>query len=853
MVSINKPIVGANVVLHNIKTDYIEAYTVSDNNGIFSLKYLNEDSLNLEVTCLGYEKLEIKITGRLDRFLTLELKAIELQLQDVNIQKIRPITLKNDTIVYNTKMFSDKSDRVIIDIIKKIPGIKVTETGQILFNNKAINKLYIDGKDLLEDRYNIASNNLPVDAVDQIQVLQNHQPITLLRNGVEQSYRAAINIKLKENDKFRLLGNCELGLGIKPFLRDNNLTFLKFSHNLQFINSLKNNNVGINLDKELTDQNFSNNLYESGSIKQDLLSLVKASIPPFSQVRYLFNNNTIANSNYLIGVNKRLDLKVNVAYECDQLADTASSVTKIYLPDNTITINENHIGLNSNSKLLSGVILQRNEENIFFKNALKFQRMWSIAKDCLVVDNINQKLKNPFINLINDLESIINFNNNLIGIKSFTSYTNLPQKLCISPGQYSEFLNNSQYYDNTLQNVQLRGVFTDNSMSFVKKMNRFCYKSKIGILIQSQILHNNLSVVQNSLIKMLNGDFENIIYKNKLRLYNESNLNLNVKEFSLTIGLTTNISKLNIKSLELKENENKTFINPNFSAFYKINSFWENSLSLSLYNQVNYDSNRSYILQDYRSLVNYSIPLKESKSKNISYHVGYKNVVSGVYSNLNLSYSKSSSNILTSTEFNGILATRIGLIRNNPYSDLNLNFNISKYFTSLETIIDLSLSYDRAMLQQLQQEALLDFTNNIYALATRINSNLCENIVVTHSINLNVTKNSSKLLLSKIDYPSIYFLKQNLTLKYFLRNLQANINLEHYYNKANNSCGLRYCFADLAIQKTLLKSKLDFSITLANIFNTKVYNSYSYDSNIFINSRYTIRDRMLMFKTKFQF
>ena len=64
---------------------------------------------------------------------------------------------------------------------------------------------------------------------------------------------------------------------------------------------------------------------------------------------------------------------------------------------------------------------------------------------------------------------------------------------------------------------------------------------------------------------------------------------------------------------------------------------------------------------------------------------------------------------------------------------------------------------------------------------------------------------------------------------------------------------VNYYFVDAMLQKKILKPKLDFSVTLANIFDVKSYTSYSYSNNYLINSNYSLRGSMLMFKVGFQF
>ena len=844
---------NANVILYENKSDDIVAYSVSDEKGNFSLSFNSaSDSLKLEVSLIGYEKVTVFLANKKGQKINLVLKPAINLLPDVIIKE-EAIQAKGDTISYNTRSFSDKSDRVIIDVIRKLPGIKVTETGQILFNNKAINKFYIEGKDLLENRYSIASNNLPSDAVEQIQLLQDHQPIVLL-NGIEQSDRAAINIKLNRKSKMRMLGNGSAGLGLSPLVTDNNLTLLKFAKGIQYINSLKYNNAGFNLDDEITEQNFSPNLYSSGSIKQDLISLVKTSVPPVDQSRYWFNNNALATGNYLIGLNKTFDLKFGAAFEHDRIRDNTYVQTRVYLPNDTIVIDEGHIGINVYSKLLTNLTLEANTQKIYLKDGLQFQRVWGSANDYITSTNIQQNVRNPFINVINDLSALIKLGNNLVGISSYTSYSDLPQRLTVQPGQFEDILNSGQPFDQLSEKVQLKGFFTDNSASFTKKVGNVSISNKLGGLAHFQTLSNDLTILNDGVEERASGNFLNKLERMRIKLYDEINGNLSTNGFNFSVGLRTNFNLLNNGKPDAKQQVTGLFFNPSFNVLYKFNAFWESSISGATSNTISFDSNPSFILQNYRSLVSNDIPAKRVSGKNILYRLGYKNIINAIYSNFDISYSYNRSNILLSTTFDGILTTRKALVQENPYWNITLGWNINKYYLSLKTSFDLYLKYNRGKSRQLQQNSLIDFSSDTYVAGTKINTKIGKSIAIEHTLNLTIDKTSGALLPERVLYPGTNTLKQTLMVKCFLpKEFQTRLNMEQYYSRGGISIGQNHYFADLTVLKSLTKPKLDFSVALSNIFNVKSYNNFSNDGNILIDSDYTLRERTLMFKVGFQF
>ena len=66
------------------------------------------------------------------------------KLKDV-VVKAPSIRQRGDTISYNVASFADANDKSLADVLKKMPGIEVSDKGEIKYNGKAINKFYIEG------------------------------------------------------------------------------------------------------------------------------------------------------------------------------------------------------------------------------------------------------------------------------------------------------------------------------------------------------------------------------------------------------------------------------------------------------------------------------------------------------------------------------------------------------------------------------------------------------------------------------------------------------------------------------------------------------------------------------------
>ena len=196
------------VTIRYINGGRIIAYTQTSENGSFELKpdltNIHPDSLELSVTCLGYAPQVCRIPEN-TRTLLIELteKSIELKEVIVSAQKIFQ---RSDTIIYTVSAFSSVEDRTIGDVLKKIPGIEVLETGKIRYQGQDLIKFYIEGSDLLGGRYGLATNNISYKDISSVEIMENHQPVKALRDIVF-SGAPAMNIKLNEHAKTKWVGS----------------------------------------------------------------------------------------------------------------------------------------------------------------------------------------------------------------------------------------------------------------------------------------------------------------------------------------------------------------------------------------------------------------------------------------------------------------------------------------------------------------------------------------------------------------------------------------------------------------------------------------------------------------------
>ncbi|MDQ0783788.1 hypothetical protein QF044_003642 [Chryseobacterium sp. W4I1] len=241
------PIPSASVTVEEPGKDAILAYGITNSKGEYKVTFTSaEPNVDLKVKAFNQKPLTKQI-GNSDQALTFKMQSEATEIKEVQL-KTKMITARGDTIAYDLKAFDSKSDRTLADVMRKIPGIEVNKDGSILYQGNAINKFYVNGKDLMEGGYGTINNSLPKDAVQKVEVLENHQPVKILQDKVP-SDQAAINIKLKNS--VTMTGRGEVGTGFgDPWLWNVKLTPMFFGQKSQWVVNYKTNNMGEQVENE---------------------------------------------------------------------------------------------------------------------------------------------------------------------------------------------------------------------------------------------------------------------------------------------------------------------------------------------------------------------------------------------------------------------------------------------------------------------------------------------------------------------------------------------------------------------------------------------------------------------------
>lgn len=474
------------------KTILASAFT--DKNGKFQMWVKSDcDSLILKVSSVEIAPTEIVVPNRSGHYeIIAENRTVELKEVVIRSKKIYS---QGDTINYNVGSFLSQTDQSIADVLKKMPGISVSDAGQISYQGKPIKNLYIEGLDLMKGHYGIATNNIDPNNIATVQVLENHQDIKALK-GLRPEEQASINLRLKEGVKgvFNLIATLGGGYGDEG-LWNNSAIATYFQRNSQFLATYKGNNTGEDLSQEL--YSFDNDYSRTSNIS----SISMPSAPGIDKRFYYFNRTHNATFNNVYRVGKSGEFGINAAYLNDRDTRRNSSSTANFLPDGSQNIvDEVMQGTARMQKAYGDLTYLNNGDKNYLKEQLKFDWSATDADSHILAgdDDIVQIGKTDTYRLLNKFH-ITHRNSEDRGfeISSLVNMEKRPHSLSVSPNLFPDMITGDMLY----QHVDFRNISTENSAGLLSalKVGNFTLHPSAIVNYHHNALESSLDAMRNEL------------------------------------------------------------------------------------------------------------------------------------------------------------------------------------------------------------------------------------------------------------------------------------------------------------------------------------------------------------------
>ncbi|MCZ8091346.1 MAG: carboxypeptidase-like regulatory domain-containing protein [Flavobacterium sp.] len=857
--NINQTIISASVILKD-NTGKIITYTYTDDLGKYSLKTEKKGQFNLIASSMGFEQKSIDLTFESEN----ETKTIDFvltpkvtELKEIILETKRPITIKNDTIVFNAKSFLQGNEQTVEDLLKKIPGLNIDANGTIKVGNQEIEKVMIDGDDMFEKGYKILTKNMPVNPIENVEVYQNYSNNKHLK-GIENSNKVALNLTLKEDAKRVWFGNMQAGYGLvsenRYEYRANLMNFGK-KNKYYFLTNL--NNTGENATGDINHLIRPYRFDEPASIGDDqsvnsLLGL-GFDTPNLKQKRTNLNNAEMLSLNSIFTLSEKVKLKTLGFLNTDEIDFFRNSLQSFSIGNATFTNTEDFEGrkkqLTGFGKLdltydisktktyeYTGKFNKTNEKNrsdLIFNNDLLNERL-----------NANNQLfdqKLVYTNRFKD-KKVFLLSSRYINEKTPQNYT---VNQFIFQDLFSENANNTRQFSEN--KMQFAGV---EAHLLVNKKNGDLLEIKIGNQLRIDELNTRFELLQNeNNLAFPNGYQNNLTYTTN-DLYLSAKYRFKLKNFTFLTQADAHQLFNQLENFNTKTNQNPFFIMPKIGLDWKIN---EKNKILTSYS---YNTTNAGVLDVYSGFVqtgfrSFSKGLEEFNQLNSSSAIlnyTYGSWGDKFFANTFILYSKNNDFFST----NSIIAQNFSqsekiIIKDREF--LSISSSIDRYFKPIKSNLKINLGATKTNFKNIVNNSNLREVKNFnadfgfelrsgfrgffnYHIGSKWNYNKVETTI----------KNSFTDNMSFLDLSFMFSDKFNIQVqseRYFFGNLDKNNN--------------KFYFLDLEARYVVKENKLTFFLSGNNLFNTETFRNYSISDINISQTEYRLMPRYVLLKMEYRF
>lgn len=230
-------------------------YALSDEKGQVTIDAVAKGTYTFKAELLGYKAYTatVKMESKAIDLGTLKMSVDTEQLDAASVSAVgNPMIVKKDTIEFNASSFKTTDNDVLEDLLKKLPGVEVSEDGSVTVNGESISKITIDGKTFFLNDPQLATKNIPAKMVNKLKVIQKKSEqaeFTGIDDGEEET---VIDLSVQPGMMKGLFGNVAAGAGydlpsqdgVKSDVRYQGNAFIgRFTDNSQISLILNGNNT----------------------------------------------------------------------------------------------------------------------------------------------------------------------------------------------------------------------------------------------------------------------------------------------------------------------------------------------------------------------------------------------------------------------------------------------------------------------------------------------------------------------------------------------------------------------------------------------------------------------------------
>ena len=860
--TLNNPLESANLIAKPLQEKAGIKFAMADNKGRFRLELDNEVKYEIVVSYIGYteEILIIEPNSNITSH-NFKLKATGENLKEIIIKhEFKPIVIKKDTMTFDVKSFANGNERKMKEILEKLPGVEVDKNGGVTVQGKKVTKMLVEGKSFFGGGTKLAVENIPADALDKIEVIDNFNQVGFMKE-VSDSEDLAMNVKLKEDKKKFVFGDIEAGAEV-----GNGDNEFYLAHAALFYYSPK-GNVSFIGD--------SNNIGRSTFTFQDLMRFDGGASSFLTGRKSLTNLYSFTNDNTDVVRNKSNFGALNFSYTASEKLD----VSGFAIFSNVLLA----------QKLESNIEYLQNESLTFENRTTDSEEKTFLGIGNVKLDYSPNKKEKIYYNAqyqssnndgITSLKSITNLNSSTFETMQNADNTSAKQYVewhkSINANHTTTLVINQAFEEQTPENTWftnqpfLAGLIPlqDDSSYTINQIKK-TKNNSIDALFKHYWIINNFNHlytnVGNNYGKsdfstsekqlLTNGtinDFASAGFGNDINYQlNDAYIGL---EYKFKIGIWTNKPGLYFHWYDLKTQQldanyrlSKSFFQPQFTSELEFNKSESLEFNYRLENHfpdAKLLANR-FSLQGYNSVYKGNALLRNERFHSARLSYRKMNMYRGITLFVNANYTKKVRTIRNDVVLSGINQFSTPVITDNPETNWSLYGSFEKKIYYFRAGINTSLSW-------------FSYTQTLNDITTQ-NDRSSQNIGVTlraakkewPSLEVGYKKGFSQFNgLTQSNYKTDAFNTEGSI--EFLKNFVYKFSYENLKNTDDNNQTNFYEIANTSLRYQEKNNPFGFELSVNNVFDNQRKNSFSFSDFSIVNNFRYVMPRVILFSVSYK-
>lgn len=752
------------------------------------------------------------------------------------------------TISYDVSKFTDIRDKKLEDVMKKMPGLTTMSwdgSTSFSYNGMFIDKIYVNGLDVLEGNYDPIYNMKPED-VERLEITENHVSIKIMK-GMQYSNAASINVILKDHANSKWTGSIKGGVGITPLLINADINAINIGNKLQSTILFKADNTGLDFGGALTgfggmewgNWNTSLNSFDY-SIKQFLD--VEPSLAPLSSERVRFNRSGIINIGSTLKLNKDYQVNLQLLYHNDRLTASSLDETTYYLSQGERVVDV--VGENAKSHqqdIEANLTLLANTDSKYLRNQLSIATRWNdVDKRITGTFPNDQKVNTTPLLVKNDLLYKWSLGRHILTLNSNIGIYSRPQDMVVNKGDgiFSQI-------------IKATSAFADANITFDTKLN-----NQLTISIDGGVSGNNRNM-DVKLLGVKGTDAPNIDSRlNVFNAFGGATLTFINDRLQATATLPLKYGSYSMKDKlgGLDNHHGKFYFSPSLSVKYEAT----NNISLSL--EASATSNEVKRMNLYPNLVfsnfrmaSEGLPdMSNSKNTSVTLSTSYSHLKTSFFVNGSVSYWATNESLIPVMDFTDEFIINGYSIGKNKSDWWEGNVDISKGINSLKGKIGITTRANLSNAKMERNGSLIAYTSTTLTVSPYINGRLNSWWNVVYQLNFNTNR-----LKMEDEETSSTSKSYTQTLEMIFspwKKLNFSLLGEHYYTEFSDDVSKHLALLDFKAEYNI-NEKWQLIFSAKNILNQKTYNYTLVDSERFTKSytAYEIRPRNILLSLYYKF